>query len=103
MDELFGRISLNSKKSIAKADLIFNGRNNVLNGTNFWKKVQKENLLMIFKSNNNYIFGAYSPCKWIYTKNKSFADKTKTSFIFSKNNFSFHPIVEKDYKAIHCD
>lgn len=58
---------------------------------------------MIFKSNKNNIFGAYSPCKWVYTKNHSYADKTKSSFIFSKTNNTFHPILDKDYKAINCN
>ncbi|CAD8186879.1 unnamed protein product [Paramecium pentaurelia] len=104
LEELLARIQLNSKKKIIKTNLIFDGKNDRLNATMFWKKVQnKENLLMIFKSNKNYIFGAYSPCKWVYTKNHSYADKTKSSFIFSKTNNTFHPILDKDYKAINCN
>ncbi|CAD8092082.1 unnamed protein product [Paramecium primaurelia] len=70
----------------------------------FWQKVNnKDNLLMIFKSESGSIFGAYSPCKWDSSKNTYIADNTLTSFIFSQTHDQIYNLKEdKKDRAIYC-
>ncbi|CAD8093584.1 unnamed protein product [Paramecium sonneborni] len=51
--------------------------------------MDKENLLMIFKSQSGNIFGAYTPLKWIYV-DKYITDPSCNSFLFSYTHKSIH-------------
>ncbi|CAD8207585.1 unnamed protein product [Paramecium pentaurelia] len=59
---------------------------------------------MVFKSKSDYIFGAYSPCKWeSNSSNKYVEDNTLSSFIFSQTHDQVYPLKQdqKQY-AIYC-
>ncbi|CAD8198809.1 unnamed protein product [Paramecium pentaurelia] len=77
-----------------------------LNCQQYWNKVNgKANLLMVFKSKSDYIFGAYSPCKWKSANcGKNIEDNTISSFIFSQTHDQIYPLKQdsKQY-AIHCN
>ncbi|CAD8215267.1 unnamed protein product [Paramecium octaurelia] len=90
---------------IKSSTLIFQGTKNGLNGESFWKEVNnKDNLLMIFQSKSDYIFGAYSPCKWVSNLNNYVQDDTLSSFIFSQTHNQVYPLKQdgKQY-AIYCN
>ncbi|CAD8185149.1 unnamed protein product [Paramecium octaurelia] len=92
-----------SKKSIKNSSLIFSTKNG-LKVQSFWKEVNnKDNLLMIFQSKSDYIFGAYSPCKWVSNLNTYVQDDTLSSFIFSQTHNQIYPLKQdrKQY-AIYC-
>ncbi|CAD8185151.1 unnamed protein product [Paramecium octaurelia] len=83
-----------SKKSIKNSSLIFSTKNG-LNEQSFWKEVNnKDNLLMIFQSKSDYIFGAYSPCKWVNNLNTYVQDDTLSSFIFSQTHNQIYPLKQ---------
>ncbi|CAD8130003.1 unnamed protein product [Paramecium sonneborni] len=68
---------------------------NGLNGQQYWNKVNgKGNLLMVFKSKSDYIFGAYSPCKWESNKNNYVEDNTLSSFIFLQTHDQVYPLKQ---------
>ncbi|CAD8204427.1 unnamed protein product [Paramecium octaurelia] len=82
-----------SKKTIKSLTLIFQGTRNGFNGQSYWKEINnKDNLLMIFQSKNDYIFGAYSPCKWVSNLNNYVQDDTLSSFIFSQTHNQICPL-----------
>ncbi|CAD8116501.1 unnamed protein product [Paramecium primaurelia] len=59
---------------------------------------------MVFKSKSDYIFGAYSPCKWESTSSYKYVeDNTLSSFIFSQTHDQVYPLNQdqKQY-AIYC-
>ncbi|CAD8095085.1 unnamed protein product [Paramecium primaurelia] len=58
---------------------------------------------MVFKSKSDYIFGAYSPCKWESCNGKYIEDNTLSSFIFSQTHDQVYPLKQdqKQY-AIYC-
>ncbi|CAK87748.1 unnamed protein product, partial (macronuclear) [Paramecium tetraurelia] len=65
----------------------------------------KGNLLMVFKSKSNYIFGAYSPCVWKLCDAGQYGeDNTISSFMFSQIYNLIYPLMQ-EYKsyAIHCN
>ncbi|CAD8131361.1 unnamed protein product [Paramecium sonneborni] len=70
----------------------------------YWNKVNgKGNSLMVFKSKSDYIFGAYSPCKW--ESNKGYVeDNTLSSFIFSQTHDQVYALMQdQKQNAIYCD
>ncbi|CAK89713.1 unnamed protein product (macronuclear) [Paramecium tetraurelia] len=88
---LLSKISLEAGKKIQKTNLIFNEQQQNLNCYSFWKNVEnKSNLLMIFKSNSGYIFGAYTPLKWVYENKRMVWDSSKLSFLFSYTHKTIH-------------
>ncbi|CAD8118111.1 unnamed protein product [Paramecium primaurelia] len=93
------------KKLIKQSLLIYQGTRDGLNCQQYWNKVNgKANLLMVFKSKSDYIFGAYSPCKWESCNGKNIEDNTLSSFIFSQTHDQIYPLKQdsKQY-AIHCN
>jgi hypothetical protein len=50
---------------------------------------------MIAKSDKGLIFGGFTPCKWIKTKEKEYVnDPTAQSFLFSLNRTEMYKIKE---------
>ncbi|CAD8093546.1 unnamed protein product [Paramecium sonneborni] len=103
---LLNKISLGAKKQIKFTDIIFDQQKDNLNSINFWNCVKdKENLLMIFKSQSGNIFGAYTPIKWVY-EDTEIMDHSCNSFLFSythksihQNNKGFHALNLQKYKG----
>ncbi|CAD8177419.1 unnamed protein product [Paramecium octaurelia] len=100
--KIFYFLQEKSKKSIKSSTLIFQGTKNGLNGESFWKEVNnKDNLLMILQSKRDYIFGAYTPCKWV--SNLYYVqDDTLSSFIFSQTHSQIYPLAYTK-NAIYCN
>ncbi|CAD8184621.1 unnamed protein product [Paramecium octaurelia] len=93
-----------TKKIMKQSVLIYQGTKDGLNIQQYWNKVNgKANLLMVFQSKSDYIFGAYSPCKWESNKNNYVEDNTLSSFIFSQTHNQVYPLKQdsKQY-AIYC-
>ncbi|CAD8194026.1 unnamed protein product [Paramecium pentaurelia] len=102
--KIFYILQERTKKNIKQPVLIYQGTRDGLNNQQYWKKVNgKENLLMVFKSKSDYIFGAYSPCKWESCNGKYIEDNTLSSFIFSQTHDQVYPLKQdqKQY-AIYC-
>ncbi|CAD8125415.1 unnamed protein product [Paramecium sonneborni] len=91
-------------KPINQLKLIYQGTKDGLNSNSFWNKVNnKSNLIMIFKTNKDVIFGGYSPCKWQQNLNNYVEDPTNSSFIFSQKDQQIYPIKDQKKKfAIYC-
>ncbi|CAD8061542.1 unnamed protein product [Paramecium primaurelia] len=64
----------------------------------------RDNLLMIFQSKSDQIFGAYFPCKWKSCNGKFVQDNTLSSFMFPQNHDQVYPLKQnqKEY-AIYCN
>ncbi|CAD8203984.1 unnamed protein product [Paramecium pentaurelia] len=94
-----------SNKPITKIELIHQECQSNLNVQTFWNKVDgKDNLLMVFQSEKEYIFGAYSPCQWVKSQRGQYvSDETLTSFLFSQTKNQIYPIKQdcRGY-AIYC-
>ncbi|CAD8107063.1 unnamed protein product [Paramecium primaurelia] len=94
-----------SNKPITKIELIHQECYSNLNAETFWNKVDgKDNLLIVFQSEKENIFGAYSPCQWVKSQRGQYvSDETLTSFLFSQTNNQIYPI-KKDFRgyAIYC-
>ncbi|CAD8207583.1 unnamed protein product [Paramecium pentaurelia] len=103
--KIFYILQEKTKKVIKQSDLIYQGTRDGLNNQQYWNSVDgKGNLLMVFKSKCDYIFGAYSPCKWeSNSSNKYVEDNTLSSFIFSQTHDQVYPLKQdqKQY-AIYC-
>ncbi|CAD8214115.1 unnamed protein product [Paramecium octaurelia] len=57
---------------------------------------------MAFQSKSDYIFGAYSPCKWESDKGHV-KDNTLSSFIFSQTHDQVYPLKSSyQSEAIYC-
>ncbi|CAD8130552.1 unnamed protein product [Paramecium sonneborni] len=101
---LFFILQEKSKKTIKESQLIYNGSRDGLNANSFWNKCdEKSNLLMIFKSQSEYTFGGYSPCKW---ENKcAIQDDTLSSFLFSQTHDKIYPLQQdkKQYAIWGCN
>ncbi|CAD8167847.1 unnamed protein product [Paramecium pentaurelia] len=92
-------------KAIRNSILIYQGTRDGLNNQQYWSKVNgKGNLLMVFKSKSDHIFGGYSPCIWESCSGKYVADHTLSSFIFSQSHDQIYPLKydAKQY-AIYCN
>ncbi|CAD8095641.1 unnamed protein product [Paramecium sonneborni] len=104
--KLIDTIVQNTKRSINKISLIYQGQKSDLNAESFWNQVDgKNNLLMVFQSQNEVVFGGYTPCYWIKSKKGEYInDETLTSFLFSQTNNKIYPIKQegKSY-AIYCN
>ncbi|CAD8118077.1 unnamed protein product [Paramecium primaurelia] len=85
--------------------MIYQSTRDGLNNQQYWNKVNgKGNLLMVFKSKSDYIFGAYSPCKWESYGGKYVEDNTLSSFIFSQTHDQVYPLrQDQKSNAIHCN
>ncbi|CAD8201954.1 unnamed protein product [Paramecium pentaurelia] len=96
----------NPKMIINQAKLIFQGTKDGFNQNSFWNKINgKSNLLMIFKTKKDVVFGSYSPCKWESNINSYVEDITCSSFIFSYKDqqIYLYPLKEQRKKyAIYC-
>ncbi|CAD8158093.1 unnamed protein product [Paramecium octaurelia] len=99
--KIFYLILEKRNKYVKNSTLIFKGTRDGLNAQYFWKAVNnKENLLMIFQSKSEYIFGAYSPCKWLLDQG-DVADPTYASFLFSQTHNLVYP-QKSSARAIYC-
>ncbi|CAD8124662.1 unnamed protein product [Paramecium sonneborni] len=93
--KLFFILQKKTKKIIKSSNKIYQGSQNGLNAQSFWEEViEKSNLLMIFQSKSNFIFGAYTPCKWEANKG-SIYDDSYSSFIFSQDHDQVYPLRQK--------
>ncbi|CAD8070398.1 unnamed protein product [Paramecium sonneborni] len=94
-----------SKQTIKCSILVFCGSKDGLNHTQFWNRVYgRKNLLMVFKSNTNYICGAFSPCQWLQHLGNYVVDDTLQSFLFSQNHNQIYPIKPGNKAhAIYCN
>ncbi|CAK77355.1 unnamed protein product (macronuclear) [Paramecium tetraurelia] len=94
-----------SKQVIKCSIPVYCGSKDGLNHTSFWNKVYgRKNLLMVFKSNTNYVCGAFSPCQWLQHIGNYVLDDTLQSFLFSQNHNQIYPLkaANKAY-AIYCN
>ncbi|CAK63419.1 unnamed protein product (macronuclear) [Paramecium tetraurelia] len=93
-------------KMISQAKLLYQGTKDGFNSNSFWSKINtKSNLLMIFKTKKDVIFGGYSPCKWESHLNNYVEDPTNSSFIFSYKDqqIQLYPLKEQKKRfAIYC-
>ncbi|CAD8145784.1 unnamed protein product [Paramecium octaurelia] len=94
-----------SKQVIKCTILVYCGSKDGLNHTTFWNKVYgRKNLLMVFKSNTNYICGAFSPCQWLQHLGNYVLDDTLQSFLFSQNHNQIYPLkAANKAHAIYCN
>ncbi|CAD8180784.1 unnamed protein product [Paramecium octaurelia] len=84
-----------------KSTLIYQGTRDGFNGQSFWKaSYNKESLLTIIQSKSEYIFGAYSLCKWVPGQGQT-ADPTYASFLFSQTHNLVYP-QKSCASAIYC-
>ncbi|CAD8120376.1 unnamed protein product [Paramecium sonneborni] len=91
---------------IYNSKLIYSGHKEDLNTNQFWNKCNnKANLLMIFKSSKNRIFGGYSPCKWVHDKQGTYvSDQTLSTFLFSQDNNEIYQLKNECQQfAIYCN
>ncbi|CAD8129555.1 unnamed protein product [Paramecium sonneborni] len=94
-----------SKKQVKKINLIYKWYKSDLNAEKFWNNVDgQDNLLIVFSLQNDTIFGAYSPCKWIKSQNGQYVkDETLSSFLFSQKYSEIYPIKQEGQEyAIYC-
>ncbi|CAD8058012.1 unnamed protein product [Paramecium primaurelia] len=102
---LFFQIQSKCRKTIKSTNLIYLGTRDGLNSNSFWDKVNgKINLLMIFKSKSEFIFGGYTPCKQIKNDGGQYiADDTLASFIFSQTKNQIYHLKpdRKQYAMWH--
>ncbi|CAD8136762.1 unnamed protein product [Paramecium octaurelia] len=102
--KIFYILQEKTKKIMLQSVLIYQGTKDGLNNQQYWNKVNgKANLLMVFQSKSDYIFGAYSPSKWESCDGKWVEDNTLSSFIFSQTHDQVYPLKsdQKQY-AIYC-
>ncbi|CAD8189036.1 unnamed protein product [Paramecium pentaurelia] len=98
--KLYRYIEQQSNKKIKNKYLIFSSKKSGLNSNTFFNSIiKKSNLLMIFKSQTQYIFGGYSPCQWLKCNGLYHPDETSTSFLFSQTLGEFYPLnsTNKNY------
>ncbi|CAD8076581.1 unnamed protein product [Paramecium primaurelia] len=103
--KLLKTIEDKAKKKIKNQYLIYCGTKDGLKGESFWKSVNgMSNLLMVFKSKSDHIFGGYSPCQWYVTPSNFYvADNTLSSFLFSQTHNKIYPLQSgKMANAIYC-
>ncbi|CAD8213641.1 unnamed protein product [Paramecium pentaurelia] len=102
---LFFQIQSKCIKTIKCTNLIYLGTRDGLNSNSFWDKVNgKINLLMLFKSKSEFIFGGYTPCKQIKNDGGQWiTDDTLTSFIFSQTKNQIYHLKpdRKQYAMWH--
>ncbi|CAD8099171.1 unnamed protein product [Paramecium primaurelia] len=101
--KLYKYIEQQSNKKIKNKYLIFSSKKSGLNSNTFFNSINKKsNLLMIFKSQTQYIFGGYSPCQWLKCNGYYHPDETSTSFLFSQTLGEFYPInsTNKNYAIL---
>ncbi|CAD8067502.1 unnamed protein product [Paramecium primaurelia] len=93
-----------SRSVIKCSILVYCGSKDGLNHTQFWNKVYgRRNLLMVFKSNTNFICGAFSPCQWLQHLGNYVLDDTLQSFLFSQNHNQIYPLkAANKAQAIYC-
>ncbi|CAD8195350.1 unnamed protein product [Paramecium octaurelia] len=58
---------------------------------------RKSNLLMIFKSRTQYIFGGFTPCQCVIRSGAHQIDEQEQSFLFSQTHDEIYPLKEKRY------
>ncbi|CAD8116965.1 unnamed protein product [Paramecium primaurelia] len=103
--KLLKTIEDKAKKKIKNQYLIYCGTKDGLKKESFWKSVNgMSNLLMVFKSKSDYIFGGYSPCQR-YAASRGFygADNTLSSFLFSQTHNKIYLLQSGQMvNAIYC-
>ncbi|CAD8202618.1 unnamed protein product [Paramecium octaurelia] len=98
-------IQSKTAKKLLQAQLIFSGTKENLNGNLFLTKViGKSNLLFVFKSSSQNIFGAYTPCKWIKIDSnyQYIQDDQCSSFIFSQTQDQIYPLKQDQKQYALC-
>ncbi|CAD8198449.1 unnamed protein product [Paramecium octaurelia] len=100
--KLFYILQAKMNRNIRNSILIYQGSKDGLNAKQYWYKVNgRSNLLMIFQSKSNYIFGTYSPCTWESKNGVWVEDNTLSSFIFSQTHDQVYPLKQdKKQQAI---
>ncbi|CAD8150598.1 unnamed protein product [Paramecium octaurelia] len=103
--KIFQILQEKTKKIIKQSVLIYQGSKDGLNNQLYWNKVNsKSNLLMVFQSKSDYIFGAYSLCRWEQNPTGYIEDNTLQSFIFSQTHDEVYPLKSDErQKAIYCN
>ncbi|CAK76407.1 unnamed protein product (macronuclear) [Paramecium tetraurelia] len=86
-NKIINQIKKKQQYEIKNAELIFQGTRDGLNANSFWKICNKKsNLLMVFKSSSQAIFGGYSPCQWICEQLITHrSDPSYSTFLFSQD------------------
>ncbi|CAK59323.1 unnamed protein product (macronuclear) [Paramecium tetraurelia] len=92
-------------KKISQAQMIYQGTKDGLNGQIFLTKVNgKSNLLLVFKSSSQYIFGAYTPLKWIkqVANYQYIQDDSCSSLIFSQTHDQIYSLKQESKSLAIC-
>ncbi|CAD8118061.1 unnamed protein product [Paramecium sonneborni] len=102
--KLYKFIEEKTKKKIKNKYLIYSETEAGLNYKTFWSYIDKmSNLLMIFKSKSQYIFGGFSSCQWLKQNKQYQVDETLSSFLFSQSYDQIYPIISSYYAIINYD
>ncbi|CAD8114075.1 unnamed protein product [Paramecium sonneborni] len=98
--KIFKFIQEKTKREIKNKYLIYSSAESGLNRKTFWDSVDKKcNLLMIFKSTSQYIFGGFSPCQWIQSSRQYQADESLSSFLFSQTQDQIYPLLSSNFSS----
>ncbi|CAK58991.1 unnamed protein product (macronuclear) [Paramecium tetraurelia] len=100
--QLYQYLEKRTNQKIKNKYLLYSSKNQGLYTDIFNKSIDKmSNLLFVFKSYSEYIFGAFSPCQCLIQSGAYQIDEQAQSFLFSQTNNEFYPISDKS-KAIYC-
>ncbi|CAK58978.1 unnamed protein product (macronuclear) [Paramecium tetraurelia] len=99
--ELYQYLEKRTNKKIKNKYLLYSSKNQGLYTDIFIKSIDKmSNLLFVFKSQSESIFGGFSPCQFLIQSGAYQIDEQAQSFLFSQTNKEFYPIQDKS-KAIY--
>lgn len=97
MGSLFAQMDI----KISFAKMIFKASDHNFQSASFKNHcVDKSPTLLIAKSDKGFIFGGYTPCRWLKTKEQEFvSDPESKSFLFSLSKKTVFPIKpnQKNY------
>ena len=92
-----------TNKNLIYTELIFKMSENGSNGSDFHKYCDNKGpTLILIKTNNNRIFGGFTPLNWI-SQSITLNDESNQTFIFSLNLMKKFDLINKSKAAIICD
>ncbi|CAD8195348.1 unnamed protein product [Paramecium octaurelia] len=100
--QLYQYLEKRTNQKIKNKYLLYSSKNQGLYTDILNKSIDKmSNLLIVFKSKSEYIFGAFTPCQCLIQSGAYQIDEQAQSFLFSQTNNEYYPIQDKT-KAIYC-
>ncbi|CAD8099173.1 unnamed protein product [Paramecium primaurelia] len=95
--KIYRKIEERTKKKIKNKYFLCSLTGYQLNLTTLWGYINKmSNLLMIFKSKTQFIFGGFTPCQWLHSGSYQ-VDEQLESFLFSQTQDEIYPLSKKSH------